>query len=85
MSNDAPPRACLTDFGFMNLVPGPCQKLRSAHLYGCTATFMSPELLIPQEFGKKDAIPTPQSDTYAFGLVIFQVRGRTADTGRFHG
>jgi len=37
-------------------------------------TFMSPELLIPEEFGKKNAVPTPQSDIYAFGLVIFQVR-----------
>ena len=35
---------------------------------------MSPELLIPEEFGKKDAKPTRQADIYAFGLVIFQVR-----------
>ena len=42
-------------------------------LYGHAATFMSPELLTPEEFGKEDAVPTPQSDVYAFGLVIFQV------------
>jgi len=35
--------------------------------------FMSPELLIPEEFGIEDALPTPQADIYAFGLVIFQV------------
>ena len=35
---------------------------------------MSPELLVPEEFGRKGAEPTPQADIYAFGLVIFQVR-----------
>jgi len=35
---------------------------------------MSPELLIPEEFDREDALPTPQADIYAFGLVIFQVR-----------
>jgi len=34
---------------------------------------MSPELLIPEEFGRKGAQPTPQADIYAFGLIIFQV------------
>ena len=34
---------------------------------------MSPELLVPDVFGKKDSVPTPQADIYAFGLVIFQV------------
>jgi len=58
----------------MALVPGPCQKSRSVRLDGGTATFRSPELLIPKLFGKKDESPTPQSDIYAFGLVIFQVR-----------
>ena len=36
--------------------------------------FMSPELLAPQKFNMKNARPTTQSDVYAFGLVIFQVR-----------
>jgi len=36
-------------------------------------TFMSPELLIPEEFGIKGVVPTTQADIYAFGLVIFQV------------
>jgi len=75
MSNDSPPRACLADFGFMIAVPDPAQPIaHSAKLEGGMMTFMSPELLIPEEFGKKDAAPTPQSDVYAFGLVIFQVR-----------
>ena len=59
----------------MIAVPDPAQPIaHSAKLEGGMMTFMSPELLIPEEFGKKDAAPTPQSDVYAFGLVIFQVR-----------
>lgn len=74
MSNGTHPRACLADFGFMTVVPDPVQPIaHSAQLEGGSMTFMSPELLIPEEFGKKVAVPTPQSDVYAFGLVIFQV------------
>ena len=74
MSDDVPPRACLADFGFMSVVPDPVQPIaHSAQLEGGSMTFMSPELLVPEEFGKKNAVPTPQSDVYAFGLVIFQV------------
>ena len=45
----------------------------SAQLEGGTKMFMSPEFLVPSKFGFKDSIPTPQSDIYAFGMVIFQV------------
>ena len=76
MSNDTPPRACLADFGFMTMVLDPDHPMScSAQLEGGTLMFMSPELLAPQNFGMKHSIPTPQSDVYAFGLVIFQVRG----------
>jgi len=34
---------------------------------------MPPELLVPGVFCKEDAVPTPQADIYAFGLVIYQV------------
>jgi len=74
MSNDNPPRACLAGFGSITTVPGPGQKMpRSAQIEGGTMAFMSPELLVPQEFGKECAVPNPQADVYAFGLVIFQV------------
>ena len=74
ISNDTPPRACLADFNFIT-IPDPVQKLScSARLEGGTIKFMSPELLVPEEFGKEDALPTPEADIYAFGLVIFQVR-----------
>jgi len=75
MSNHDPPRACLADFGFMTMVFDPTRSIAfSAQLEGGTVAFMSPELLVPQEFGDKGAVPTPQADIYAFGLVIFQVR-----------
>ena len=52
---------------------------------GGTMLFMAPELLVPSldmldkgEPSKGNALPTPQADIYAFGMVIFQVceRGR---------
>ena len=74
MSNDKPPRACLADFGFMTMVLDPNKPMSSsAQLEGGTMTFMSPELLVPSLFNVKNAVPTTESDIYAFGLVIFQV------------
>jgi len=74
VSNDTPPRACLADFDFITTVPDPVQKLStSAQIDSGTPWFKSPERLVPEEFGKKDALPTQQADIYAFGLVIFQV------------
>jgi len=32
--------------------------------------FVSPELLVPSKFGFTESIPTPEADTYAFGLFI---------------
>ena len=37
---------------------------------------MSPELLSPEEFGMTDNRPTRQSDRYALGMVIYEVRVR---------
>ena len=74
MSNDTPPRACLSGFGFITAVFDSNHKLScSAQMLGGTITFMSPELLVPEEFGQKGAKPTPQADIYAFGMVIYQV------------
>ena len=75
MSNDKPPRPCLTDFGFTTVILDPDQPTScSAQLEGGTLVFMSPELLVPSKFGMEFSVPTPESDIYAFGLVIFQVR-----------
>ena len=44
-----------------------------AKLEDRTMAFISPELLAPQKFGAKNVFPTPESDIYAFGLVILLV------------
>lgn len=60
----------------MTIILDPAYKLScSAQAEGGTMTFMPPELLIPDRFGKEYAPPTPQADVYAFGLVIYQVCG----------
>ena len=35
---------------------------------------MSPELLDPDRFGTGDCRPTKQSDCYALGMVVYEVR-----------
>ena len=74
MSNGTPPRACLADFSFITTILNPQQNLScSVEVAGGTTRFKSPELLACDGIGRKYAKPTPQSDIYAFGLVIFQV------------
>ena len=74
MTNDTPPRACLTDFGFMTMIFDPDQPMAcSGQLEGGMMTFMPPEFLAPQAVGMKVSVPTPEADVYAFGLVILQV------------
>ena len=71
VSNNTPPRACLADFGFMTVVLNPAHPTScSVQVEGGTLTFTSPELLAPSAFDKKNALPTPEADIYAFGLVI---------------
>jgi serine/threonine protein kinase len=41
---------------------------------GGTEQWMSPELLHPERFGFTDTRPTKESDCYAFGMVIYEVR-----------
>ena len=75
MTNDTPPRACLADFAFTNMVFDQQSLLDSPipTFEGGTLTFMAPELLAPSRFGLKSAVPTQEGDVYAFGLVILQV------------
>jgi len=84
MSNGSPPRACLADFGFMTMVLDPSKPMScSAQLQGGTLMFMSPELLMPSKFGSTEAVPTPEADIFAFGLVIYQVCDRDRDHSLF--
>ena len=45
----------------------------TAASFGGTCRWMSPELLDPQRFGSKGR-PTRESDCYALGMVIYEVR-----------
>jgi len=49
---------------------------------GGTPRWMSPELLDPDRFGITDYRPTKQSDCYALGMVVYEVRG--CDRSHFH-
>ena len=74
MSNGEPPQPCLADFGFITTVLDSGQKTScSAGIAGGTGRFMSPELLVPDKYGKEVARATPEADIYAFGMVVFQV------------
>jgi len=77
VSYGTPPRACLAGFSCITTVLDSDRELLYSAQTGCgTVQFMSPELLLPEEFGQESARPTLQADIYAFGLVIFQVRKR---------
>ena len=41
---------------------------------GGTVRWMSPELLNPEMFGLDNNRPTTQSDCYALGMVVYEVR-----------
>ena len=74
MTNDTPPKACLADFGFTTMVFDPHNPMSSSFtLEGGTMTFMAPELFAPSSYGLESAVPTQETDIYAFGLVVLQV------------
>ena len=43
------------------------------HSHEGTDRWMSPELLVPEQFEISDTRPTKQSDCYALGMVIYEV------------
>jgi len=74
ISNDAPHRACLADYGFATIITDPVWPMAcGAQLDGSTMAFMSPELIAPAMFRMTGSVPTPEADVYAFGSVTFQV------------
>lgn len=38
-----------------------------------TIAFMAPELLLPEKFGIKKAVPSKEADIYALGMTVYQV------------
>lgn len=76
MTNDSPPKPCLADFGFVNVVFEPrnaIDNLPNLTLEGSSMTFMAPELFAPSDSGPTTTVLTKEGDIYAFGLVILQV------------
>ena len=86
-------RACLADFGLSTVVGMERRAAANASLTsvysmaslmsfnaGGTHRWMSPELLDPDQFGITDCRPTKQSDCYALGMVVYEVR---CDRSRF--
>ena len=79
--------ACLGDFGLSTIVGVERRAAANASLIsvasntslmsftpGGTTRWMSPELLDPDQFGITDYRPTKQSDCYALGTVVYEVR-----------
>jgi len=80
-------RACLADFGLATIAGaerGAAANASSTSVAsevslmsfttGGTTRWMSPELLDPDQFGITDSRPTKQSDCYALGMVVYEVR-----------
>ena len=80
-------RACLADFGLSTIVGMERRAAANGSLIsmasktsllsftaGGTTRWMNPELLDPDRFGITDHRPTKQSDCYALGMVVYEVR-----------
>jgi len=65
--------ARLADFGLLTIISDPENFLSSSsYAQGGTVRWMSPERIVPQEFGLKDGRPTESSDCYSLGMVIYE-------------
>jgi len=70
---DATGCARLADFGLLTIISDPANFLSSSsYAQGGTVRWMSPERIVPQEFGLKDGRPTESSDCYSLGMVIYE-------------
>ena len=67
-------KARLADFGLLTFISDPTNATNSSSfLPAGTTRWMSPELLHPELLGFNGSRPTKSSDTYALGMVIFEV------------
>jgi len=65
-------RACLADFSLLTVIPDQ-ETFLSTCREGGTIPWMSPELLDPESFDLKESRVTRESDSYALGMVIYEV------------
>ncbi|KAF9780774.1 kinase-like domain-containing protein [Thelephora terrestris] len=67
-------RACLADFGLIRITSDTTSVISSELFLGDgTVRWMAPELLNPEGFGFEDGRPTRPSDSYALGMVVYEV------------
>ena len=67
-------RARLADFGLLTIMSDSSNQLfSSTEMQGGSQRWMSPELFDPQQFGLENTRPTVQSDSYALGMVVYEV------------
>jgi len=64
--------ACLADFGLLRVLSDE-PTITSTAGVATRAQWMSPELLLPNNFGPTDGRPTKESDCYALGMTIYEV------------
>ena len=75
ITNETPPRACLSDFGFS----APAQtnsfpiSTRGMNLGGGTPPYMAPELMYPSKFGLRGPQLSREADIYSFGMAMYEV------------
>ena len=74
ISNGSPPRACLSGFGSISSPdhehPAPED---SEDMEGGNWRFRAPELIHPSKFGLPNAMPSRETDVYAFGHLVLEV------------
>lgn len=71
MNNDH--RAVIADFG-LAAVMSSTSLITASATGGGTVRWMAPELLMPEEYGLTHSKSSKESDVYAFGMVIYEVR-----------
>jgi serine/threonine protein kinase len=64
--------ARLTDFNSLRMISEEQSAATTAAESG-NARWMSPELLVPDQFNLKESCPTKASDCYALGMVIYEI------------
>lgn len=74
ISNGLPPRACLSGFGSISSPDHehPASE-DSEDVEGGNWRFLAPELIHPSKFGLSNAIPSRETDVYAFGHLVLEV------------
>lgn len=66
--------AVLADFGLVSILSPSSMTTRTSNNGAGTMRWMAPELLIPEDYGFDHCKPSKESDMFAVGMVIYEVR-----------